>query len=168
MKEKIRERGIIYRFNNKEKRGEYNKNYRIQHKEERKIYHHNYRFNHKDERSKKSKIYRLKNKDEIKKRNKIYNQTDHGRLSQRRAKYKRRKKFPIEVSVKEWNFIKQRDKECIYCDSNEKLTIDHIDPNGDTVIGNLAIACRSCNCSKWNRDVHEWLKQRFENEMNIN
>ncbi len=105
--------------------------------------------------------FRLENPLRWKEITKKFRQSDKGKLSRIKVMARRRKKFPIDVTVKEMNFIKQRDKNCIYCGSNERLSIDHIDPNGGTVIGNLAIACRSCNSSKGTKDVHEWLKSKF-------
>jgi 5-methylcytosine-specific restriction endonuclease McrA len=48
---------------------------------------------------------------------------------------------------------------CIYCGSNLKIEVDHIQPinkNGRHSIGNLAAACRSCNRSKSDLFVMEW------------
>jgi 5-methylcytosine-specific restriction endonuclease McrA len=48
---------------------------------------------------------------------------------------------------------------CIYCGSNLKIEVDHIQPinkNGRHSIGNLAPACRSCNRSKSDLFVMQW------------
>jgi len=48
---------------------------------------------------------------------------------------------------------------CIYCGSEENLSIDHIVPRskgGTDDEQNLATACRSCNSSKRDRDLIDW------------
>lgn len=59
---------------------------------------------------------------------------------------------------------------CIYCLEHFEglgrggLTIDHVisfSTGGRNVPGNIAFACSSCNRSKSNRDLHEWLTEKF-------
>ncbi len=48
---------------------------------------------------------------------------------------------------------------CIYCQSKERIEIDHIQPierNGRHSIGNLAPACMACNRSKSDLFVMQW------------
>jgi hypothetical protein len=48
---------------------------------------------------------------------------------------------------------------CVYCESNDRIEIDHIQPiekNGRHSIGNLAPACLPCNRSKSDLFVMEW------------
>lgn len=50
---------------------------------------------------------------------------------------------------------------CVYCGSTEKLTLDHIVPKskgGSNNTNNLACCCRSCNSSKKDKSLEEWLK----------
>jgi 5-methylcytosine-specific restriction endonuclease McrA len=53
---------------------------------------------------------------------------------------------------------------CAYCGKRgKKLTVDHIVPiakHGRDEIENVLPACRSCNCSKNNKDLEAWLKER--------
>ena len=52
---------------------------------------------------------------------------------------------------------------CCYCGSREFLSADHLIPTkrgGCNVGDNLVWACRSCNCSKRDRDVLEWLAEK--------
>ena len=52
---------------------------------------------------------------------------------------------------------------CEYCGNKENLTIDHIVPlckKGANVLDNLATACRSCNCSKGDKQLITWLTYR--------
>lgn len=48
---------------------------------------------------------------------------------------------------------------CVYCQSRERIEIDHVQPierNGRHSIGNLAPACMSCNRSKSDLFVMQW------------
>ena len=48
---------------------------------------------------------------------------------------------------------------CVYCGSNQRLTVDHIQPlskGGSHSLVNLATACRSCNSSKSAKTPEEW------------
>ena len=62
------------------------------------------------------------------------------------------------------NIIKQihtiYNEQCIFCGSSEKLTIEHLIPvtrDGTNDIDNLALACESCNYSKSNKLVLEYI-----------
>lgn len=51
---------------------------------------------------------------------------------------------------------------CVYC-GEPATTMDHIIPiikGGKTVPGNIVPACRSCNSSKKDRDVMEWIDEK--------
>jgi 5-methylcytosine-specific restriction endonuclease McrA len=55
---------------------------------------------------------------------------------------------------------------CSYCGKETKRedrTIDHVVPlakGGPHAIANLAMACFSCNSSKQDKDLQEWVSQR--------
>ena len=52
---------------------------------------------------------------------------------------------------------------CVYCYSNEKLTIDHIVPlsrGGTNEMNNLVLACKSCNSAKHNKYLLNFLWYR--------
>lgn len=64
--------------------------------------------------------------------------------------------------IAEW--IKAQPKICAYCliDCSNKFEVDHIYPlsrGGSHTTDNLAIACRSCNASKYNKTLEEWRPQ---------
>lgn len=57
------------------------------------------------------------------------------------------------------DYAKMQRMACVYCQSRERIEIDHIQPierNGRHAIGNLAPACMSCNRSKSDLWVMEW------------
>lgn len=48
---------------------------------------------------------------------------------------------------------------CIYCGSEDNLSLDHIIPlskGGPDIISNQVYACRSCNSSKGDKDIFYW------------
>jgi len=61
------------------------------------------------------------------------------------------------ISIKE--VMKLKEKPCIYCGSQKRITLDHVVPlsrGGRNSIGNLVPACLSCNCSKGYKLLMEW------------
>ena len=53
--------------------------------------------------------------------------------------------------------------ECVYCGSNQKITLDHVIPikrGGTHSLGNLVPACQSCNSSKGTKTITEWKKAK--------
>jgi hypothetical protein len=106
---------------------------------------------------------------------KKYRQTPKGKIVYKLMSFKhnsqRRAKFPINLTLKEINFIKQRDGlKCVYCDcevfeninryNSNRLTFDHVDCNGSTDVNNIVIACRKCNIEKNDRDVFVFCKEK--------
>jgi hypothetical protein len=52
---------------------------------------------------------------------------------------------------------------CNYCGSTDKLALDHIFPKkngGQDNAENLIFSCRTCNSSKGNKDLMEWMAIR--------
>jgi len=75
---------------------------------------------------------------------------------------RRSKKLSLEytLTLNEWIEIKLYfDNKCCYCGRELKLTQDHfipLDKNGSYSKKNIVPSCLSCNCSKTNKDFHEW------------
>jgi hypothetical protein len=124
------------------------------------------KINKKYNKSPKGREIRLKNA-------KKYSKTPKGKITRLRAKLNYRKKFPVLISYKDSELIKQRDgMRCVYCKKKvfeypaipnyhpQLLTYDHIDPNGCSGISNMVIACYKCNCSKHDKNVFDWCKER--------
>jgi len=103
--------------------------------------------------------YSYKNPDRIREINKKYRQTPKGIVYNLRHINTRRNKFPIKLSVKDFDFIKQRDKVCIYCGSSKDITLDHVYPNGATDLTNLVLSCRSCNSKKRTKNVFSFCRE---------
>lgn len=51
-------------------------------------------------------------------------------------------------------------RECVYCGSTNNLTTDHLIPRnkgGDDSADNVVLACQSCNSSRSDKGIFEWL-----------
>ena len=52
---------------------------------------------------------------------------------------------------------------CLYCQSPDDLTVDHIVPvvkGGSDCLGNVVYACKRCNSSKSDKDALDWFKSQ--------
>lgn len=78
------------------------------------------------------------------------------------------------LPLKEWKkVIDYFDNECAYCGERDtELEQEHIIPvskGGKYEMGNIIPACRSCNSSKQNKNIHEWYEQQeFYNGLKLN
>jgi 5-methylcytosine-specific restriction endonuclease McrA len=81
------------------------------------------------------------------------------RAAQRRRALK--KAATATLTAQEWERILKRFAyRCAYCKRDVALTLDHVIPlvkGGQHSVDNVVPACLTCNCSKSNRDVKEWL-----------
>lgn len=68
----------------------------------------------------------------------------------------------FEISKKDWRYLLNQ-KNCFYCERQTKLTLEHVVPvsrGGRHSIGNLVMACKTCNSSKHARLLTEWKKAK--------
>lgn len=66
----------------------------------------------------------------------------------------------ISGTIREWEREHEPPLQCVYCDSTEDITTDHLIPKsrgGDDSADNLVLACRSCNTSRGDKGIFEWL-----------
>jgi 5-methylcytosine-specific restriction endonuclease McrA len=66
-------------------------------------------------------------------------------------------KYSAKKIFEKFNFI------CAYC-SNDATELDHVIPisrGGPDVESNLVAACKSCNCSKGNKTIEEWIEMKL-------
>lgn len=67
------------------------------------------------------------------------------------------------VTAEDWRTIQEwADHCCCYCGSNSRLTQDHVVPlalGGAHDVSNIVPACPSCNSSKQDRPVSEWIPE---------
>ena len=109
--------------------------------------------------------HRKKELEEVKR----YRKTKRGkylhRLNAQRYAYTKRAKLggSIYIPRQDLEFIKKRDKACVYCGSKKYLVNDHIIPihsGGTNKKENLVRACRSCNSSRRHIDVSKWCERK--------
>jgi 5-methylcytosine-specific restriction endonuclease McrA len=66
----------------------------------------------------------------------------------------------ISDTIREWEREQSLPRECVFCGSKEYLSTDHLIPRnrgGDDSSDNLVLACKSCNSSRGDKGVFEWL-----------
>jgi len=167
-KEYTKEYDRKYYIENKKKKREYEKKYSYDNKEGLRKYYKKYRENIKNKniaREYKKKYY-IKNKEKIKKYISNWAKTDNGRISRKKADHKRSsllKNSLFDLTNKDIKKIFKRDVVCVYCNSFNRLSLDHIIPvskGGDTTFNNIVLACHSCNSSKNAQDVFKWCKSK--------
>ena len=71
--------------------------------------------------------------------------------------------LPATLTAEQWRETTQLfNNKCAYCGETHKLEQDHfiaLTKGGGYTFDNIIPACRSCNCSKNNRDFFEWYPQ---------
>ncbi len=66
----------------------------------------------------------------------------------------------ISGTIREWEREQELPHQCVFCGSPENLSTDHLVPRnrgGDDSPDNLVLACTSCNSSRGDKGVFEWL-----------
>ena len=82
------------------------------------------------------------------------------KAQKRRSNLRRRAEGGITEEVRQF-ILDSYSSKCVYCGEEGKMEIDHIIPvskGGTNHIDNLAPACRSCNASKNDRLLEEWVR----------
>jgi hypothetical protein len=62
--------------------------------------------------------------------------------------------------MREWEREQELPKACVYCGWVPDLTTDHLIPRsrgGDDSADNVVLACQSCNISRGEKGIFEWL-----------
>jgi hypothetical protein len=66
----------------------------------------------------------------------------------------------ISDTIREWEREQELPKECVFCRSTTDLSTDHLIPRnrrGDDSAENLVLSCKTCNTSRGDKGVFEWL-----------
>ena len=77
-----------------------------------------------------------------------------------RFKKLRNGEITISGTMREWEREQELPKVCVYCGSAADLTTDHLIPRsrgGDDSADNVVLACQSCNISRGEKGIFEWL-----------
>jgi len=72
-----------------------------------------------------------------------------------------KRKFGKAEKEEVLDFFDNHPPECAYCGSKDVKRWDHIVPirsGGDTVVGNMVLACSRCDDSKQHLEFEEWMK----------
>lgn len=87
------------------------------------------------------------------------------RVMQERHRSRKLNAPVIDLTVEEWTqILKAYEYRCAYCgQEEEKLQQDHVIPlsrGGSHTASNIVPACKSCNASKNDRTVEEWIEAK--------
>lgn len=66
----------------------------------------------------------------------------------------------ISESMREWKKEQELAKQCVFCGALQNLEMDHLIPRsrkGADISDNMVWSCKTCNTSRGNRRVYEWL-----------
>jgi hypothetical protein len=66
----------------------------------------------------------------------------------------------ISDTIREWEREQELPKVCVFCGATDDLSTDHLIPTnrgGDDSADNLVLTCRTCNSTRGNKGVFEWL-----------
>lgn len=77
-----------------------------------------------------------------------------------RFKKLRDDEITISGTMREWEREQELPNLCVYCSATDYLTTDHLIPlnrGGEDNADNAVLACQSCNSSKGDKGVFEWL-----------
>jgi len=77
-----------------------------------------------------------------------------------RFKKLRDEEITTSGTIREWEREQELPKACVYCSSMTDLTTDHLIPQsrgGDDSADNVVLACKSCNTSRGEKGIFEWL-----------
>lgn len=92
---------------------------------------------------------------------KYHNDHQHCLERKQHSHSRKRNLFPIPSYIQEEIFA-AFDGRCAYC-ANPATTWDHIIPiskGGNSTPGNVIPCCRSCNSSKKDKDLYEWIEEK--------
>jgi hypothetical protein len=165
-KDRAREYGKEYREANREKALEYGKEYREKNKEALREY---------DRKRYASPAYKVADKkrrstSEYKEKEKMRRKTEKYRRQSKECcrRYRARKhsatieQFSYEELVQYWKDNGIDEDKCVYCGA-PKEHADHVialAAGGSHARNNLVPSCASCNCSKKDKNLAEWIEHR--------
>lgn len=124
-----------------------------------------------DEKRKRARDYQIKNKEKLSEYNKKrYKENPIKEKLRHHWRSARKKELPDTLTKEQWDFaLKFFDYSCAYCNKrvDYQLALDHVIPITSnncpgTVVTNSLPVCKSCNSSKNNKNLEEWIVSRFE------
>lgn len=88
-----------------------------------------------------------------------YGKLEWGFITSRFFKLKN-DEIKISDTIREWEMEQMLPRRCVFCGSKKGLSTDHLIPRnrgGNDDADNLVLACKSCNSSRGDKGVFEWL-----------
>lgn len=77
-----------------------------------------------------------------------------------RFKALRSGEITMSGTIREWQREQELPKECVFCRSNQHLSMDHLIPRnrgGKDIADNIVWACQTCNASRGDKGIYAWL-----------
>jgi hypothetical protein len=96
-----------------------------------------------------------------------YGSLQRGFITERFGKL-RDGEITISGTIREWEREQELPKLCVFCGSTTNLTTDHLIPvnkGGDDSADNLVLSCSSCNSSRADKGVFEWLGLKKKDDL---
>lgn len=124
-------------------------------------YMYEWREEHGEEIAAYNREYYAGHKGEIKARARQWKKENPEKNREQSRRYRARKADVTIDSVDEQKIYELSGNACFYCGGKEDLSLDHVVPlsgGGAHAESNLVVACRSCNSSKHNTPLEEWLQ----------
>lgn len=72
-------------------------------------------------------------------------------------------------AIRQWQREHELPDACVFCGNNDNLTVDHLIPwsrGGNGSADNVVYACKSCNSSRKDKGVYQWLGPTNKNKLN--
>jgi hypothetical protein len=95
---------------------------------------------------------------------KLISRSAYGRIDYpfvaNRFKKLRDGEITISGTIREWEREQELPRQCVFCGASDDLSTDHLIPRnrgGDDSSDNLVLACKTCNSSRGDKGVFEWL-----------
>jgi len=109
--------------------------------------------------------YYQEHREEIATRNRQYGQKHPKKIQELKRRRRIRKRKARIGPVDGQKLYTLYNNTCIYCGGKNDLTLDHIVPlikGGVHCEDNLVVACRSCNSSKQDQSLEDWLQTQHK------
>ncbi len=165
-KEKYRIEGYQkeYREKNREMLSIKKKKYYIDNRVEKLAKRKEHYHNNKEKCLLSDKISKRKHKDSVRETKRKYR---HANMEKIQLYHTMRRTSGSYVYAEIQSLKVYQQNKCFYCecDISVKYTIEHVIPiskKGTNNIENIVLACKSCNCSKQERNVRTWIISKFE------
>lgn len=74
----------------------------------------------------------------------------------------------ISGTYREWQKEQELPQECVFCSSSDNLQVDHLIPQsrgGSDSADNVVWSCNSCNLSRGNKGVFQWLGLKKKDDL---